>query len=87
MKRLAMVVALGLLMFTVNCASGWAQGTAAISGHFAVWDGENGNLQNQTATGTFNVHIDGVTVHETIHMSLSASGISTSFDKPVLSCR
>jgi hypothetical protein len=58
-----------------------------ITGHFAVWDGENGNLQNQTATGTFNVHIDGVTMHETIHMSLSASGASISFDKPVLVCR
>jgi len=84
---------------TTNANGFWATFTAEgvatfapdngspISGHFAVWDGENGNLQNQTATGTFNVHIDGVTVHETIHMSLSASGISTSFDKSVLSCR
>jgi hypothetical protein len=57
-----------------------------ISGHFAIWDGENGNLQNETATGTFNVHIDDVTMHETIHMSLSASGASISFDRPVLVC-
>jgi hypothetical protein len=71
-----------------------AEGTATfapdsgptISGHFAVWDGENGNLQNETATGTFNVHIDDVTMHETIHMSLSASGASISFDRPVLVC-
>src|SRR5947199_7600971 len=31
MKRLAMVVALGLLVCTI-CATGWAQGTATISG-------------------------------------------------------
>ena len=54
MKRLAMVVALGLLMFTVNCASGWAQGTAAISG--AVKDASGAVLPGVevkvTQTGT-----------------------------------
>ena len=57
-----------------------------ITGHFAVWDGANVNLHNHTAASTFNLHIDGVTMHEVFHVSISASGISISFDKPSLSC-
>ena len=58
----------------------------AVSGHFAAWDDENGNLKNGTSTGTFTVHIDGVKMHETFHESVSASGLSVSFDKMALSC-
>jgi hypothetical protein len=83
---------------TTNANGFWAtftaEGTATfapingtpISGHFTVWDGENGNLQNGTATMTFIIQIGGVTMHETAHMSTSASGISLSFDKSVLVC-
>jgi hypothetical protein len=84
---------------TTNANGFWAtftaEGTATfaptsgtpISGHFTAWDGENGNLQNGTATMTFTIHIDNLTMHETAHMSVSASGISLSFDKSVLVCR
>lgn len=84
---------------TTNANGFWAtftaEGTATfaptngtpISGHFTIWDGENGNLQNGTATMTATVHIDGITMHETAHMSVSASGITLSFDKSVLVCR
>jgi hypothetical protein len=84
---------------TFNANGFWAtftaEGTATFapddnspvaSGHFTVWDGENGNLQNHTATGTFTVHIDGVRMRETFHESVSASEISISFDKPALTC-
>jgi hypothetical protein len=62
------------------------------SGRFTIWDGENGNLRNATATFTFHVRVlfpDGsiVTSHEVAHMSISANGInSISFDKPRLTC-
>jgi hypothetical protein len=64
---------------------------ASASGHFAVWDGDNGNLQNETETSTFNAVLVGsdgshVGVHETFHMSTSASGGSITFDKPHLTC-
>ena len=63
----------------------------SFSGHFAVWDGENGNLQNETETSTFNAVLVGsdgshVGTHETFHMSTSASGGSITFDKPHLTC-
>jgi hypothetical protein len=61
------------------------------SGHFAMWDGDNGNLHNGAGTATFNVVVsftDGsrVTMHEVAHMSTSASGGSIAFDKPRLTC-
>jgi hypothetical protein len=64
---------------------------ASASGHFASWDGENGNLQNGTETSTFNAVLVGsdgshVGAHETFHMSGSASGGSITFDKMVLTC-
>jgi hypothetical protein len=81
--------------------TGTAQGTitfvpdnpadASASGHFASWFGENGNLQNGAATSTFNAVLSGsdgsrVGVHDTFHMSTSASGGSLTFDKPHLTC-
>ena len=83
---------------TTNANGFWAtftaQGTATfapingtpISGHFTAWDGENGNLQNGTATMTLTIHLGGLAMHETAHMSVSASGISLSFDKSKLTC-
>ena len=60
------------------------------TGRFAFWDGENGNLRNGTDTLTFTlrgVGADGSTLafHETAHMSVSATGVTISFDK--LACR
>ena len=61
-------------------------------GHFAQWDGDNGNRQNGTSTFTFHVNLRGsdgsmLTTHEVAHMSFSANGInSISFDKPHLTC-
>jgi len=57
------------------------------TGHFMAWDGENVNLQNFAATSTFVLHgtgSDGSTLmfHEVFHVSVSASGITLSFDKP-----
>ena len=57
------------------------------AGHFTLWDGENGNLRNGTATFTFHVRVlftDGsiVTMHEVAHMSIN----SISFDKMRLTC-
>jgi hypothetical protein len=81
--------------------TGTAQGTitfvpdnpadASASGHFASWFGENGNLQNGAATSTFNAVLSGsdgsrVGVHDTFHMSTSASGGSITFDKPHMTC-
>jgi hypothetical protein len=64
---------------------------ASASGHFAAWDGENGNLRNGTETSTFNAVLSGsdgsrVSVHEVAHMSTSASGGSITFDKPHMTC-
>jgi hypothetical protein len=59
----------------------------SFTGHFTVWDGDNGNLQNSTETATFTVvgtGSDGSTLmfHETEHFSVSATGVTTSFDNP-----
>jgi hypothetical protein len=62
------------------------------TGRFTIWDGENGNLNNQVETFTMSFHLTGtdgsiVRFHETAHMNVSASGIGgISFDKPVLTC-
>ncbi|HEY3342763.1 MAG TPA: hypothetical protein VGK81_12125 [Anaerolineae bacterium] len=57
------------------------------TGHFTNWDGQSFNLKNFTATSILVVHAtgsDGSTLmfHEVAHFSVSASGITLSFDKP-----
>jgi hypothetical protein len=57
------------------------------SGHFTIWDGDNGNAQNATFTFTFSIHARGsdgsrLTFHETVHFSVSATGLVVFFDKP-----
>ena len=57
------------------------------SGHLTAWDGENANLQNYGATSTFVVHATGadgstLTYHDVAHFSVSATGVTISFDKP-----
>jgi hypothetical protein len=57
------------------------------TGHFTAWDGQNFNLHNFAATSTFIVHGTGsdgsrLTFHDVAHFSVSASGITLSFDKP-----
>lgn len=61
------------------------------SGHFATWNGDNFNLQNETHTDTFTAVLFGtdgsrVALHEVFHMSTSASGGSITFDKPHMTC-
>jgi hypothetical protein len=56
------------------------------TGHFTVWDGENWNNRNTTETFTLTIRgtgSDGSTLraHETEHLSVSATGITISFDK------
>ena len=91
---------------TVNSKGFWstftATGTASFvpddpnqpsySGHFATWDGENGNLRNGTETATFSIRVTGtdgsvITEHEVAHISFSASGVGPiSFDRDRLTC-
>jgi len=57
------------------------------SGMFTTWFGGNGNLQNFAGTSILVVHGTGsdgssLTFHDVAHMSVSASGITLSFDKP-----
>ncbi|SRR5258706_456659 len=57
------------------------------SGHFATWFGDNNNLNNGTETSILSVHgtgSDGSTLrfHDVAHLSVSASGLTVSFDKP-----
>jgi len=57
------------------------------SGRFTTWDGQNLNLQNFAATAILVVHGTGsdgssLTFHDVAHMSVSASGMTLSFDKP-----
>lgn len=64
---------------------------AIVTGHFASWFGENSNLNNGAVTATFTAHgtgSDGSTIafHDVMHVSLSATGITNSFDKPSLTC-
>jgi hypothetical protein len=68
-------------------------GGGSASGHFVSWFGESSNNQNdvQHATNTFNLTgSDGthVVMHETFHLSTSATGVTVSFDKSTmtLSC-
>ena len=50
------------------------------TGHFAMWDGENWNLNNTTFTATFNVHgtaSDGsvLNAHSVAHVNFDATGV------------
>ncbi len=56
------------------------------TGHFAIWDGANQNIQNFAATETFNLQGTGsdgsvLKFHEVAHLSFSATGVTISFDK------
>ena len=68
-------------------------GGGSASGHFISWFGESSNNQNdvQHSTNTFNLTgSDGthVVMHETFHLSTSATGVTVGFDKSTmtLSC-
>jgi len=57
------------------------------TGRFTAWDGQNFNLQNFAATSILVIHGTGsdgsaLTFHDVAHISVSASGITLSFDKP-----
>ncbi len=57
------------------------------TGQFTAWDGQNFNLQNFAATSILHINGTGsdgssLTFHDVAHMSVSASGIMLSFDKP-----
>lgn len=57
------------------------------SGRFTSWFGDNNNLQNGSETSILSVrgtNSDGTTfvAHDVAHLSVSASGITLSFDKP-----
>jgi hypothetical protein len=57
------------------------------TGRFTAWDGQNFNLQNFAATSILRVKGTGsdgssLTFHDVAHISVSASGITLSFDKP-----
>ena len=57
------------------------------SGRFTTWDGQNFNLQNFAATSILVVRGTGsdgssLMFHDVFHISVSASGITLSFDKP-----
>ena len=68
-----------------------AGGNVTYSGRFTIWDGENINLQNYTATFTQIIHgtgSDGSTVnfHEVAHVTVAPSGdVTITFDKPTCS--
>lgn len=57
------------------------------TGHFTTWFGDNNNLHNGSETSTFSIHgvgSDGSTInfHEVAHASVSATGVTITFDKP-----
>lgn len=57
------------------------------TGRFTAWDGQNFNLQNFAATSILRVKGTGsdgssLMFHDVFHISVSASGITLSFDKP-----
>jgi hypothetical protein len=57
------------------------------TGRFTSWDGFNANSQNFTATATFRVRGTGsdgstLTFHDNAHFSVSATGVTISFDRP-----
>jgi hypothetical protein len=68
-----------------------AGGNVTYSGKFTIWDGENINLQNYTATFTQIIHgtgSDGSTInfHEVAHVTVAPSGdVTITFDKSTCS--
>jgi hypothetical protein len=57
------------------------------TGHFTSWFGVSDNQQNGVDHSTFTIHgtgSDGSTLsfHEVAHLSVSASGLTVSFDRP-----
>ncbi len=57
------------------------------TGHFTAWDGENVNARNANGTATLTVHATGsdgsrLVFQETAHFSISATGVTVSFDRP-----
>ncbi len=57
------------------------------TGHVTVWDGGSFNLNNFATTMIFIIHATGsdgstLTFHQVAHVSVSASGIFLSFNKP-----
>jgi hypothetical protein len=81
------VIHLTVLTSGVGAGTGWFTFTAAgdlnivqdngvtFTGHFVMWDGGNGNLNNSTGTSTFNIHAtgsDGSTVdyHAAFHITV-----------------
>jgi hypothetical protein len=61
------------------------------TGHFTSWFGDENNRQNGVEHFTFTVHVTGtdgsrLTFHETFHDSVSASGMTVTFDKAQLTC-
>lgn len=64
---------------------------AVITGHITMWFGNNTNLNNVASTAIFIAHGTGtdgsiVTLSEVLHFSVSASGMTLSFDKPSFTC-
>jgi hypothetical protein len=58
------------------------------TGHFAQWFGENQNTRNSEGTTTFIVNgrsADGtrISFSEVFHYQITATGVETSFDKPL----
>jgi hypothetical protein len=58
------------------------------TGHFAFWDGDNGNLQNATETDTLEVRLIGsdgsvINAHLLEHVTVTATGLTFEFDKAV----
>lgn len=77
-------------------ATGTMTGTAVLAptdsslptytGHFTSWFGDENNQQNGVEHSTLTIHATGsdgstLTFHDTSHMSVSASGVTLSFDK------
>jgi hypothetical protein len=59
----------------------------SFTGHFTVWDGDNWNNRNTTETVTLAITGTGsdgsrLRFHGVEHVSVSATGITNSFDKP-----
>ena len=58
------------------------------SGHIAAWFGDNNNLRNGAETSTLEIHATGsdgstLSFHNVEHLSVSATGVTVSFDKPI----
>jgi hypothetical protein len=78
----------GWVTFTATGAFTFAGADGVnFAGQFTAWNGANFNLENFAATGILHVNGTGsdgssLKFHDVFHMSVSASGITLSFDKP-----